>query len=81
MSIKKMEYDNWINSLSNDTEIENPTWEQVEKAIKSLDADQHTMVILTSVFPQFSFMESAGFFHEHRRRRISRIHNFKMKGK
>ena len=48
MSIKKMEYDNWINSLSNDTEIENPTWEQVEKAIKSLDADQHTMVILTS---------------------------------
>ena len=29
MSIKKMEYDNWINSLSNDTEIENPTWEQV----------------------------------------------------
>ena len=48
MSIKKMEYDNWINSLSNDTEIENPTWEQIEKAIKSLDADQHTMVILTS---------------------------------
>ena len=44
MGIKEVSYDYWIRGKDNGEMIENPTWEDVEKMILSLDGWNRTLV-------------------------------------
>jgi hypothetical protein len=44
--VKKLEADHWVQGRQTDAVVERPAWQQIERAIKTLDASQYTIVIL-----------------------------------